>query len=72
MKRLSLSAKGKDWRCLVELAKVYDKTGRAADAIPLARQALNLAVEQDNQQVAKILQDDLDHYERDVSGTKSN
>ncbi|MGA9586849.1 MAG: tetratricopeptide repeat protein [Terracidiphilus sp.] len=65
-------SKSKDWRCLAELAKVYDKTGRAADAIPLARQALNLAVEQDNQQVAKILQDDLDHYERDVSGTKSN
>ena len=62
----------KDWRCLAELAKVYDKTGRTADAIQAAREALDLAVKQkDNQQVAKSLQDALDHYERDGSA-KSN
>jgi Flp pilus assembly protein TadD len=75
-KAVALS-RSKDWRCLAELAKVYDKTGRAADAIPLARRALDLAVKQDNPQVVKSLQDALDHYEHDGaehdrSSTKSN
>jgi Flp pilus assembly protein TadD len=63
-KAVALS-RSKDWRCLAELAKVYDKTGRTAEAIPLARQALDLAVKQDNQPVAKILQDALDRYEHE-------
>jgi Flp pilus assembly protein TadD len=70
-KAVALS-RSKDWRCLAELAKVYDKTGRTAEAIPLARQALDLAVKQDNQPVAKILQDALDRYEHERSGAKSN
>jgi Flp pilus assembly protein TadD len=75
-KAVALS-RSRDWRCLAELAKVYDKTGRAADAIPLARQALDLAVKQNNQQVSRTLQDALDRYEHDrakhdVSGAKSN
>ena len=63
-KAVALS-RGKDWRCLAELAKVYDKTGRSADAIPVARQALDLALKQNNQQVASALQDALDHYEHE-------
>ncbi len=34
-------SKGRDWRCLAELAKVYDKTGRTADAAQAVRQALD-------------------------------
>ena len=70
-KAVALSRR-KDWRCLAELAKVYDKTGRTAEAIQPARQALDLAVKQNNQQVAKTLQDALDHYEQTASGAKSN
>ena len=70
-KAVALS-RSKDWRCLAELAKVYDKTGRTADAIPLARQALDLAVKQNNQQVEHSLQQALDHYEHDGSGANSN
>ncbi|MGA8741163.1 MAG: hypothetical protein WB561_08260 [Terracidiphilus sp.] len=54
------------------MAKAYDKTGRTADAIQAVSEAVDLAVKQDNQQVAKSLQDALDHYERDNSGAESN
>ena len=67
----ALDRRSKDWHCLAELAKVYDKTGRTADAIALARQALDLAVSK-NQQVAHSLQQALDHYEHDGSGANSN
>ena len=70
-KAVALS-RGKDWRCLAELAKVYDKAGRTADAIPAVRQALDLAVKQNNQQVAATLQDALNHYQQDVSAAKPN
>jgi Flp pilus assembly protein TadD len=70
-KAVALS-RSKNWRCLAELAKVYDKTGRADDAIQTARQALELALEQDDPQDARDLQDALDHYEHAGAGTKSN
>ena len=70
-KAVALS-RSKDWHCLAELAKVYDKTGRTADAILAARQALDLAVKQNNQELAKALQDALDHYQHDGSGAKAN
>jgi Flp pilus assembly protein TadD len=40
-KSVALS-QNKDWRCLSELAKVYDKAGRSNDAVRAARQALDL------------------------------
>lgn len=58
-------SQNKDWRCLAELAKVYDKTGRSTEAIHVARQALDLAVQQNNQAAAKSLQSALEHYERE-------
>ena len=62
----------KDWRCLAELAKVYDKTGHTAEAIQTAREALDLAVKQNNDAVARTLQEALDQYERDGSEARSN
>jgi Flp pilus assembly protein TadD len=62
----------KDWRCLAELAKVYDKTGHTAEAIQTAREALDLAVKQNNGAVARTLREALDQYERDGSGARSN
>jgi Flp pilus assembly protein TadD len=57
-------SRGKDWRCLAELAKVYDKVGRSAEAVRSAELALDLAVKQNNVQVAQNLRDALKQYER--------
>ena len=57
-------SRGKDWRCLAELAKVYDKVGRSAEAARSAELALDLAVKQNNVQVAQNLRDALKQYER--------
>jgi len=70
-KAVSLS-RSKDWRCLAELAKVYGKTGRTADAIQALHQALDLATRQNNQQVENSLRQALDHYEHDNSGANPN
>ncbi len=70
-KAVALSRR-KDWRCLAELAKVYDKTGHSAQAIQSVREALDLAVKMNNDQLAQVLQNALDQYERDGSGAKSN
>jgi Flp pilus assembly protein TadD len=70
-KAVALS-RSKDWRCLAELAKVYDKTGRTAEAMPLARRALDIAAKQNNQRAAKNLQDALDRYEQVSASEKSN
>jgi len=64
-KSVALS-QNKDWRCLAELAKVYDKAGRSTDAVRAARQALDLVLKQDDQQAAKSLQDALKRYEHDA------
>ncbi len=64
-------SKGRDWRCLAELAKVYDKTGHPAEAIQSAHQALDLATQQKNDQAAKNLQDALNRYEHESTDGKS-
>ena len=72
LERAVALSRRKDWRCLAELAKVYDKTGHSAEAVQSMHEALDLAVKQNNGQVAKSLQDALDHYEREGSGGKSD
>ena len=62
-------SEGKNWQCLSELANAYDHTGQSADAIQSARQALDLAVQEHDEKLAKKLRGDLDRYEH--SGTKS-
>ena len=56
-------SKARDWRSLAELARVYDKTGRPADAIQALRQALDAATRQNNQPAAKALQDMLNRFQ---------
>jgi len=58
-------SKGKNWRCLAELAKAYDKTGRSAQAVQSAQQALDRAVQQHDEDGAKNLREALDRYQRD-------
>jgi Flp pilus assembly protein TadD len=55
---------GKDWRCLDMLAGIYDVLGRTDEAVETERQALNLAIEQNNQALEKHLESNLEHYER--------
>jgi Flp pilus assembly protein TadD len=62
---------GKNARFLAELAKVYDKTGRSADAVKAARQALDLAVLQNNEQLERNLREALDGYEADSAKANS-
>ena len=56
---------GQDWRCLDMLAGIYDALGRSGEAVRTERQALNLAIEQNNQALEKHLESNLGHYERD-------
>jgi hypothetical protein len=48
---------GKDRRCLAALADAYDKTG--------AHLALDLALQEHDEQLEKTLRSDLERYERD-------
>jgi Flp pilus assembly protein TadD len=65
-------SRGRDWRSLAELAKVYDKTGRPADALQAIRRALDAATSQNNEPAAKALQDLLDRYQRQSATPKSD
>jgi Flp pilus assembly protein TadD len=61
---------GKDWNCLAALAAAYSKSGRPADAVQPARQALDLAIQEHDDQLAKNLREMLDGYERDSGSTQ--
>jgi len=55
---------GKNWRALAELAKAYSAIGRSADALEAVRHAIDVAVEQHDEQDAAKLRDLLDTYQR--------
>jgi Flp pilus assembly protein TadD len=57
-------SEGKDRRCLAALADAYDKAGRSAEAIQSAHQALDLAIQEHDEQLGKELRDALERYER--------
>jgi tetratricopeptide (TPR) repeat protein len=65
-------SEGKNWQCLAELARVYDKLGRPADALRTGRKALELAEQQHNDQVATSLRAMLAGYERESSSAPSH
>jgi Flp pilus assembly protein TadD len=58
-------SQGKDARCLAALADAYDKTGHSAQAIQSAQQALDLALQEHDQQQEKSLRAALQRYERE-------
>ncbi len=59
-------SEGKDWRCLAALADAYDKAGHSAEAIQSARQALELAHQENDAELEKHIQGDLERYEREA------
>jgi Flp pilus assembly protein TadD len=64
-------SRNKDWRCLAELAKVYARTGRNAQAVEAARTALELALQQNNGPAAHALQEALDRYQQGGAAAKT-
>jgi len=58
--------KGNNWKCLAELAKVYDKVGRPTDAARSAKLALDLLREQNDVENTRHLQVDLDVYQSEI------
>jgi Flp pilus assembly protein TadD len=60
-------SEGKDWQCLAALADAYDKTGRFAEAIQSAHQALDLAIQEHDERLEKKLRGDIERYERDAA-----
>jgi Flp pilus assembly protein TadD len=61
---------GKDVRCLAALADAYDKAGRFPEAIQSARQAVDLAVQEHDQQLEQDLRNDLERYQREGAQTQ--
>jgi Flp pilus assembly protein TadD len=60
-------SESKNWHCLAELARAYDKTGHPDQSIPLVRQALDLAAQEHNDPLVKNLQLLLDRYQRETT-----
>ena len=60
-------SEGKDARCLAALADAYDKSGRFAEALQSARQALDLATQEHDEQTIRTLRSDLARYQRDAA-----
>ncbi len=58
-------SEGKDARCLAALADAYDKAGRFPEAIQSARQAVDLAVQEHDQQLEQGLRHALERYQRE-------
>jgi Flp pilus assembly protein TadD len=63
-------SQGKDIRCLAALAEAYDKAGRSAEAIRSARQAVDLAVQEHDQQREQDLRFALERYQSDSAKTQ--
>jgi Flp pilus assembly protein TadD len=60
-------SEGKDWRCLAALADAYNRAGRSAEAIQSAHQALDLALQEHDEELEKNLRNALERYERDAA-----
>jgi len=57
-------SEGRDWHSLAELARAYDKTSRPSQAVDAEQKALDLAVEQHNDELATNLRKLLERYQQ--------
>jgi Flp pilus assembly protein TadD len=57
-------SKGTNARCLAELAEAYGKLGRSPEAVAAAQKALELAVQEHDQEMERRLRIDLEGYQR--------
>lgn len=63
-------SKSRNGRFLAELAAAYYRTGRSTEAVQTAQRALDLALDQNDVQLAKNLMDDLDRYQHNGTAVK--
>jgi tetratricopeptide (TPR) repeat protein len=64
-------SQGKNWHCLAELAKAYDKTNHPTQAVEAEQKALALAEQEHNEEVATTLRKYLARYEQDTAKTQT-
>jgi Flp pilus assembly protein TadD len=57
---------GRNWRCLAELGKTYDKLGRPSDAVRATELAIDVAAKGSDQQGASELKENLSRYQAKV------
>jgi Flp pilus assembly protein TadD len=63
-------SEGKNALYLSELAKAYDKLGRSPEAVATAQRALELAVQERDEQMERKLRVDLEDYQRHAEKTE--
>jgi Flp pilus assembly protein TadD len=59
-------SRARNWRCLAELGKVYDKLGRLADAVRATELAIEVAAKENDPGDARALRDDLSRYRSEM------
>jgi Flp pilus assembly protein TadD len=64
-------SQAKDWKSLDMLAHAYNKAGHFAEAVKSEKQALDLVVQQQDQELQKTLRDNLEVYQRDAASSHS-
>jgi Flp pilus assembly protein TadD len=57
-------SEGKNWQCLAELAKAYARTGHSGEAVQSVQKALDLALQDRNEELAASLREILERYKR--------
>jgi tetratricopeptide (TPR) repeat protein len=62
-------SKGQNARCLAELAEAYEKLERFPEAVATAQRALELAVQQHDEEMERKLRADLETYQRGAAKT---
>jgi Flp pilus assembly protein TadD len=64
-------SRGKSLQALAELAKCYDRTSRALEAVEIQNKAIELAAQHDDARAEKGLRETLEVYRRDAVRAKS-
>jgi Flp pilus assembly protein TadD len=64
-------SESRNWHCLAELARAWDHTGRSAQAVEAERKALDLAVQEHNDELAASLRKLLDRYQQDSAKARN-
>ena len=64
-------SRGKSLQALAELAKCYDRTSRALEAVEIQNKAIELAAQHDDARAEKGLRETLEVYQRDAVRAKS-
>jgi Flp pilus assembly protein TadD len=62
--------KSRNALCLAQLAEAYDKLGRFAEAVTTVQRALDLAVQEHDEEVERKLRTDLEDYQSDAAKTE--